>query len=318
MKLRYPCFLVGILLLLAACQTEPGLLRPNSAAQASDGSLYVMDNGNHRIVKFDSSGKKQAIFGRLGDKPDQLYRSWDLTIGPDGNIYLCNFHEDDIRVQHDEVKVFSPSGKFIKEIGRVDYLADSDVTPNKPYGIEFDQYGNLFVADYGTGMTRVFNPQGELLTTLFTDLAEGLKYQGLNDIAVDDTSGFLYAVDFALIRLDQFQLTYDAAGVPTATFIRTLATYGRESKAMAFAQYLAVDDETGNIYVGDTGNRRVQVFNSQGEHVSTIKTPDVNEWQIVGISLGKDGTVFVTDAFNNVIWVFSRDGALQNRIEVVR
>lgn len=310
----------GLLLLtLLGCQGDPGLLHPNSAIQVADGSIYVLDFGHQRIVQLNSDGKILQKFGGLGESSDQLFRSWDLTLGTDGNLYLGNFVEEDIRVKSDSVKVFTLKGEFIQEIGREDYAASGgeERLARKPYGLEIDNAGYLYVADYLIGTARVFTLDGEFVTTLFTDLPEGLIYVGLNDIAIDDTRGLLYTVDFDNNRLDQYHLTYDNGGVPQVEFIQTVAKYGHSNKTIAFPQYITVSDETGYLYVGDTGNRRVQVFDSQGEHVTHFAAPDVNEWQIMGISLGNDDNLYVTDAYNNTIWAFSaKDGTLQRRIEV--
>jgi DNA-binding beta-propeller fold protein YncE len=79
-----------------------------------------------------------------------------------------------------------------------------------------------------------------------------------------------------------------------------------------------VDDLSGLVYVGDLANRRIQVFDSQGAYVSQFTAPNVHDWQILGVSLGKDGNIYVADAFNNIIWGFATDGMLRYRIEVKR
>jgi DNA-binding beta-propeller fold protein YncE len=312
--------IVLLAFILAACRGEPGLLRPNSAVQAADGSIYVNDFGNHRVVKLDSDGKVLMSFGRLGERTDQLYRSWDLTLGPDANLYLINFVEDDIRIQHDEVKVFSADGKFLKELARVDYVTEvgEETDAYKPYGLEFDQRGNLYLADYLKNTARVFASDGRLLTTLFVGLPTERAYDGLNDLAIDDTRGLLYAVAFNNNRLDQYRLRYDAAGVPQVEWVQMIANYGRSAKHVAFPQYLAVDDESGRLYVGDTGNRSVKVFDHEGEYVMSIGAPGVSEWQIMGISLGPGGDLIVTDAYNNAVWVFTGQGMLKSRLEVAK
>lgn len=310
-------FFVCLLLVLSGCQAQVGLLRPNSAVQTADGNIYVLDNGNHRIVKINAQGKMLDAFGKLGNQPDRLYRSWDLTLGPDGNFYLCNIYEDDIRVKHDEVKVFTPEGKLVREIGRNDYDSDEGAVVHKPFSLAFDQAGNLYVADYLLGTSRVFDPNGQLITTLFADLPEGQGYIGLNDIAIDAQRGLLYAVDFDGNRVDQYRLTYDGAGVPQVALSKTLATFGHSLKQIAFPQYAVVNAQTGWLYVGDTGNRRVQIYDADGNHVNSIELPDVKEWQIMGVSFGSDGNLYVTDAYNNLLWVFSPDGVLQQRVEVV-
>ncbi|MFZ6029311.1 MAG: NHL repeat-containing protein [Chloroflexota bacterium] len=308
----------AFLLSLTACRSDPGLLRPNSAVEAADGAVYVNDFGNHRVVKLDADGKVLLSFGRLGENPEQLYRSWDLTVGADGNLYLCNFVDDSVHLKNDQIKVFAPTGKFLREIGRADYNADGETDPNKPYGLDIDNAGNLYVADYARGTIRVFDSQGTLLASLFADAPEERRYIGLNDVAVDDTRGLLYTVDFDGSRLDQYRLASDEEGIPEVEFLQTVATYGYGNQQIAFPQYMAVDDASGRLYVGDTGNRRVQVFDADGTFRLSIPVPGVKEWQIMGVSLGKAGNLYVSDAYNNAIWVFTLEGSLLKRIEVAR
>jgi hypothetical protein len=36
----------------------------------------------------------------------------------------------------------------------------------------------------------------------------------------------------------------------------------------------------------------------------------------MGLDLGPDGTIYVADALNNLIWIFTPDGQLSRRLEV--
>jgi DNA-binding beta-propeller fold protein YncE len=64
------------------------------------------------------------------------------------------------------------------------------------------------------------------------------------------------------------------------------------------------------------GNRRVQVFSTDGEFLTAFHRPGVQDWQILGLIVAPDRSIYVADALNNVIWVFDRQGRVQNRIEV--
>jgi DNA-binding beta-propeller fold protein YncE len=135
-------------------------------------------------------------------------------------------------------------------------------------------------------------------------------------VAVDDQRDLMYVVDSVNSRVQQFSLTVANSGELTATHRLSFGTYGREPGQLAYPQYMVVDDASGKVYVGDMGNRRIQVFDTQGKAIAEFSPPDIKTWQVMGLALGKDGAVYAADAFNNAVWVFEPDGRLRGRIEV--
>jgi DNA-binding beta-propeller fold protein YncE len=74
---------------------------------------------------------------------------------------------------------------------------------------------------------------------------------------------------------------------------------------------LAVDSK-GNVYVTDTGNKRVVVFNSNGEFVTQFGTTGIDPGQFdepVGLAIDQNGLVYVADTWNARIQVFMPDAS---------
>lgn len=302
---------------LVACAAQPvPFSRPNGAVPTADGSVYVMDFGNYRVVHTSASGQILGAFGSLGQGPDQIFFGWDLAVDPQGNLYLCNQIGRNADTTHDGIKEFTPAGKLIRELGGVDYTPDSERIYS-PYGLDIDSQGRLYTADFGTGTVRVFDPQGNLLGELFGRAGESdTEFKGLSDVAVDDANSFLYASDNLNSRIQQFQLSFEGGAV-TVTHLRSFGTYGRQPGQFAYPQNLAVDDSTGHLYVGDVANRRIQVFDSNGNYLSEIDKPAaVNDWQVMGLNVGAKGALYAADGLNSRVWVFAADGTLQTDIEV--
>ena len=310
--------LLAGLFLLTACISRPaGLLRPNGVAVAPDGSLYIMDRGNNRIVHLSAAGEWLGAFGQLGTKVDDIYAGWDIDLDAAGNIYFCNLvsAEDGLFRAHEGVKAFTPAGRFWRELGGQDYGYADPVETYTPYGLDIDDQGWVYIAGFDSNAVRVFNPAGVEQASLFGQQGSGDgQFNGLADVAVDDQRGLLYAVDQFNSRVQQFSLSRTTAGAITASYRLNFGAYGREAGQFAYPQNIVVDDQSGRVYVGDMGNRRIQVFDAEGQYLTEFSAP--GNWQILGLDLGADGAVYAADALNNVIWVFGPEGQLRRRLEV--
>jgi DNA-binding beta-propeller fold protein YncE len=88
-------------------------------------------------------------------------------------------------------------------------------------------------------------------------------------------------------------------------------TFGQGETATAFwgPRDVAVD-ATGRVYVADTGNKRIAVFDEDGNPLGEIGEPGGGPLsgqldEPVGIAIGADGLVYVADTWNSRIQVFS-------------
>jgi DNA-binding beta-propeller fold protein YncE len=311
-------FLLSLLatLFLAGCSLNSvPLLRPNGVAIAPDGSLLVMDRGNNRVVHLSSTGQLLHTFGQLGNGPQEIFSGWDIDLDSAGNIYICNITVDQVGSSRsrDEIKVFTPTRNIWRSIGEQVYSFEED--SNTPYGLDIDQQDRLYVADFDAGVIRVFSPQGQLLARFSGQSGdEAGHFNDPTDVAVDDPRGLLYVVDPFHSRVQQFNLTFTSLDEPILTHRLTFGGYGQAPGQLAYPQNITVDDASGRVYISDMGNRRIQVFDSEGRYVSHFALP--GNWQVLGLDIGPDGAVYAADALNNVIWIFEPDGQVRDRVAI--
>ena len=78
-------------------------------------------------------------------------------------------------------------------------------------------------------------------------------------------------------------------------------------------------DLLGNVYVADTGNKRIRVFDVEGGHLYDIGSGGAGEGQLnepAGIAIHPDGRLFIADTWNRRVAVFSQEGAHLYNFEV--
>src|SRR3972149_6699925 len=98
--------------------------------------------------------------------------------------------------------------------------------------------------------------------------------------------------------------------VSAQIFLFKFGTDGSGDGEFADPQGVAVDS-TGNIYVADTDNDRIQKFNSNGNFILTFGTLGFGNGQFdgpQGVAVDSTGNIYIADTFNNRIQKFDSNG----------
>lgn len=171
-------------------------------------------------------------------------------------------------------------------------------------GLAIDDDDRLFVSDGKLHKVLIFNAKHEVES----QITEGL--QDPVGLAIDTTNRFLYVVD---TQQDQV-IVYDA---DTLKLLRRIGTGGMDHFLttpgdFGAPQCVAVDAE-GNVYVTDTMNNRVEIFDADGNFISEFgKNGDGpgNFARPKGIAVDADGHIWVADQVQDRLQVFNREGQL--------
>jgi DNA-binding beta-propeller fold protein YncE len=171
-------------------------------------------------------------------------------------------------------------------------------------GLAIDDTDRLFVSDAGAHRILVFSPKHKVEAVI----KEGLLTPA--GIAIDLENRFLYVAD---IDLDQV-LVYDADSLQLLRKIgttgknHTLQTPGDFSKPTGVAV-----DQDGNLYVADTLNARIEVFDADGAFIRQFgKRGDGPGYFAMpkGLAIDCDGHIWVADSLQNRVQVYSQEGNL--------
>ncbi len=118
---------------------------------------------------------------------------------------------------------------------------------------------------------------------------------------------------FAIVSNTSKSMITDYAEKLGATLVTlsTIGTYGTTGNGnFQYPRGIAID-ASGNIYVVDTNNHRVQVFTSAGTYVRQLGTTGTGPGQFnnpYGIAIDASGNIYVVDTNNNRIQVFTSAG----------
>ncbi len=174
-------------------------------------------------------------------------------------------------------------------------------------GLAIDDADRLFVSDGKMRRVLIFNPKHEI---------EGQIVEGLVDpvgLAIDNDNRLLYVVDE---QQDQV-FVYDADTLKLMRKIGTAVTPAKKHTLTTPGDFSAPTnvavDADGNVYVTDTLNSRVEIFDADGHFISTFGKPGDGPgyfFKPKGIAVDCDGHIWVADQFQDRVQVYNRDGQL--------
>lgn len=249
-------------------------------ATVSGRHIFVSDTGNSRVMVFDYNGNFIQSFGSHGTEPGQFRFPYGIAADSQGRILIADMYNGNI-------SVFTPQGAFLHYFatpadmtspagltvadGRV-YVADVarhqilvfDEAGDKifEFGQEGSEPGQLLspngiavsdmyiaVSDTGNHRIQIFNKLGTLVNEI-PDIEQGREFA--NPRGVGYTSrGELYTVN---------NMTHQIASFTQQGDLQYLFSKMGQGPGESFLPNGLYIDELGRIYITDTSNRRVNVY----------------------------------------------------------
>lgn len=171
-------------------------------------------------------------------------------------------------------------------------------------GLAIDDDDRLFVSDGKMKRVLIFNAKHELENQIAEGIVDPVG------LAIDTTNRFLYVVD---TQQDQV-LVYDA---DTLKPLRRIGTGGKNHFLTTPGDFGAPQgvalDADGNLYVTDTLNNRVEIFDADGNFISEFGKHGDGPGYFArpkGIAVDADGHIWVADQMNDRLQVFNKEGQL--------
>jgi uncharacterized protein (TIGR03663 family) len=258
-------------------------------ALAPDGSIFVADTGNSRVVRFDSSGNVLTTWGsrspdgQLPAAPGTFIEPWGIAVDSQGKVYVAD-------TWNHRIQKFDAAGKFEQEWGSLGEPGQGSSYLWGPRGIAIGTDNRVYVTDTGNKRVVVFDSRGNFLQEF--GKGEGERLDEPVGIAIGD-DGLVYVADTWNLRVAVFS----AEGKLTNSW----PVEGWTGDSLDNKPYIAVDAQD-RVYITDPERYRVIVFSSKGVPLSAFGQygPEADAFGMpVGLASNSDGMIWVVDTGNN-------------------
>lgn len=234
---------------------------------------------------------KTALLGNSTEPaaPDAFVKPYAVAVAQDGRIYVTDTAARRVFVVDRERRKLT----FIGDRG--------NAALTKPVGIAVDGVGTVFVADATLKRVFAYAPDG----TFTTAIGKEGEFDSPTGLAIDRTRKVLYVVDSSRHQIVAYSLV-------DGTRLRTIGRRGGEAGEFNFPTNICVD-ALGRLYVADTLNFRVQIFDEHGTFVrmfGTLGDAPGTFNRPKGIAVDSEGHIYVVDSAFDNFQIFDAEGQL--------
>jgi sugar lactone lactonase YvrE len=288
--------------LTTLADSSSGLLGPEGVALDGAGNVYIADTYNNAIKEWSVASSNVTTLVSSG-----LNQPGGLAVDGAGNVYIADTYDS-------AIKVWNAAS------GTVSTLVSSGL--NTPFGVAVDGAGDVYIAD------TINNAIEELPRIFANSAAFTAEVAG----PAADTNSIMLSVCPANARWlatandswlhlftasgtgsTNFRFTFDANPGDTRTGTLTVAgqtlTITQAGAAYVLAAPLTTlvssglcypsgvaADGAGNVYIADTGNNAIKVWNAASGTVSSLVSSGLNE--PLGVAVDGAGNVYIADTQN--------------------
>ncbi|MCX6005788.1 MAG: SMP-30/gluconolactonase/LRE family protein [Chloroflexi bacterium] len=218
-----------------------------------DGKLYFVDiSGRGRVYVADPSTKAFKLIYEDGKSNFAAAK-----IHKDGRIFLCGYIDNNI-------VIMKPDGTILKEIRPV--YKEQKLIPDD---MVFDGAGNFYFTSYDKASATggIYRMSADLsdLTLIVSNLDRP------NGISMSPDGKQIWISETVKKLVHRYELESD--GTVNTADPKKSAVFSIPSSQGGFPDSNQTDS-AGNLYQGLFGGACLVVFNSQGDHVATVKLPD--------------------------------------------
>lgn len=258
--------------------SNPGMSVSGLAVDTENGIVYATDNtyGNYAVWRLDlETGLFDSWTGFTVDESETetvFDDPTDVAVGSDGHVYVAD--------RGNRIVKLDEHGAYLG-------LLEADGQFDSLQSIALDQTGFLYAADYEDQSVVVFDENGNLVHSIGGEGWGPGEFDGPQGIAVS-VDGQIYAADTGNRRVQKLALTENME----LDVVDVWGTYGTEEGQFYIPEGIAVDG-SGNVYVADQGNERIQMFDSELGFLAS-RDGEGSSFSPFGMAVDGEGSLYMT------------------------
>ena len=232
-------------------------------------------------------------------RKDVANQLWDFGVGPTTAAQLPEDPYAGKKVEAQAVAVWGTEGSGPGQF-------------SEPRGVAVAPDGAVYVVDSGNHCVQKFSADGTFVKRWGEHGNGAGQFEQPWGVAAGP-DGNVYVADTWNHRIQKF----DAEGnflLMWGGFGQTTLASGLESQFWG-PRGIAVDS-LGRVYVTDTGNKRIQVFDADGQFITQFGGFGALEGQMdepVGVALDSEGRIYVADTWNQRVQAFDKSFRFLNQ-----
>jgi len=282
--------------------------RPVAICVDSQNNIYVLDQGNNLVQKFDKNGEFLYQWGKSGIKEGEFDSPSAIAVDKEDNIYVVDtinnriqkfdFSPDNnsttIEINHQKVVGVTVFGSMGSGSGRF----------QSPIDIVIDDDNYVYVLDAGNHRIQKFNSKGEFIAEWGSYGSGRECFLAPLKLAYDPTGfGYLYVLDRQRQGLILHKINNNGH------FLGTLNSFKSPQHPEITKPSDFYIDPDGFIYLLDQGSGSVYKFSTDGDFIQRIEELKKDKSSPLlkkpkAIVQDSDKRLLIIDSEDNLIKVF--------------
>ena len=296
---------------------------PRGLAVDDDGSLYIADSGNGRIVAVRPTGHATVLASAAGCNDACLVSPHAVAIAPDGSIWIADAGAHRIFRLDPATRALEVRAGNGVAASAPDFTPALEASINAPGGIAVSSAGLVYFSERGGHVVRWITEQGALRTIAGTGVAGYSEGSPATNAQLNTPSGLaisgslLYVADEVNNRVREINLTGGGIrniagnGVAAYSDADTVAATAKLNRPRA----VAVTSDRSQLYIADASNDRVRTVNLQtgrirpfagtGDNIFNGEGQDAADTALdspAGLALFEDRVLFIADTEHQIVW----------------
>ena len=264
--------------------------------------IYIADSKNKRIQIFQLTGVEQEALPIAACEPPTIeydssiiagLRILDIDYIPDDGLYAVTEIDNDLIYRGRKRDILN---KYNKNENKL----------RNPKGLCVLKDGKILVADTGNHQLQFISPSGINEYQFGVKGKDISQFNALEGVAVN-RQGYVYVADTKNHRIQVF----NADGIYMSSFGERSKESNKKAAPGTFLKpkelVFSTKDE---LYVLDSGNKRIQIFNTQGQFIREIGSvsDDVQFVTPIDIAMDERDYLYVADQGKHAVIILDEEG----------